>query len=75
MAAYKAAEQQVIELVEDALIQTCLKGNLGAIVFYLTNRASDRWADRRQPNVVTQTMSREEALALLKARGIDEVKE
>lgn len=36
-----------IQLVEDALFTNCLKGNVTAQIFFLTNRASAKWADRR----------------------------
>lgn len=35
-----------IMIVEDALFLNAAKGNLGAQVFYLKNRARDRWKDR-----------------------------
>jgi len=71
--AYKQAEVAQIELVEDALIQQCLKGNATCLIFFLTNRAPDRYADRRNPTVIQHTMSRDEAVSLLKARGITEI--
>lgn len=41
----------VIEEVEGLLLMACrraaLRGNVAPLVFYLTNRAPDRWADRR----------------------------
>jgi len=37
-----------IGLVEDALFQACVQDrNMTAIIFFLTNRAGDKWADRR----------------------------
>lgn len=35
-----------IMIVEDALFLNAAKGNLGAQVFYLKNRARDRWKDK-----------------------------
>lgn len=45
------AEIIACEPVENALYQRALAGNLGAIVFYLTNRCAQRWSDRRNPPV------------------------
>lgn len=37
-----------INVVEDALYQACIQDrNISAIIFFLTNRASEKWADRR----------------------------
>ena len=37
-----------ISVVEDALFDACTKDrNISAIIFFLTNRAGDKWADRR----------------------------
>jgi hypothetical protein len=36
-----------IQTVEDSLFQACIDKNVTAIIFFLTNRAGDRWADRR----------------------------
>lgn len=37
-----------ITAVEDALYQACVQDrNISAIIFFLTNRADDRWKDRR----------------------------
>lgn len=35
-----------IMIVEDALFLNAVKGNLGAQIFYLKNRAKDRWKDK-----------------------------
>ena len=39
--------QSRIQTVEDCLFQACIDKNVSAIIFFLTNRAGDRWADRR----------------------------
>lgn len=36
------------QTVEDALYATALKGNVIAIIFWLKNRASDRWKDVKE---------------------------
>jgi hypothetical protein len=36
-----------VQMVEDSLFQACLDKNVSAIIFFLTNRAGDVWADRR----------------------------
>jgi len=34
------------QIVEDALYMAAMKGNITAQIFWLKNRASDRWADK-----------------------------
>lgn len=36
-----------IQTVEDKLFNQCVNGNMTAIIFFLTNRCPERWADRR----------------------------
>jgi len=36
-----------IQIVEDVLWKKAMRGNITAIIFLLTNRAPDRWRDRR----------------------------
>jgi len=36
-----------VEMVEDALFQACMDKNITAIIFFLTNRTGDKWADKR----------------------------
>ena len=37
-----------VNVVEDALYQACVEDrNISAIIFFLTNRAGEKWADRR----------------------------
>ena len=45
--ACKVAESDGIAEVEDVLRETALSGNTTALIFYLQNRAPDRWQDRR----------------------------
>lgn len=42
------AEMEAHELVEDALFQKAVNGNVTAQIFYLTNRCPERWQDRRR---------------------------
>ncbi len=57
--------------VEDALMQSCLKGNAISIIFFLTNRCPSRWRDRRKEgNVDHNPVSEEKLEELLKQRGI-----
>jgi len=46
--ALKRGQQAAIGKVESALYESAVKGNLGAQVFFLKNRASDRWRDRTE---------------------------
>lgn len=48
----RLAEDEAHEEVEDALFLAAKSGNVTAMIFYLTNRQPDRWADRRRPNTV-----------------------
>jgi hypothetical protein len=36
-----------IKMVEDSLLKAAIDGNTTAIIFFLTNRAPDVWADKR----------------------------
>lgn len=46
--ALKRGQMSAIGKVENALYESAVKGNLGAQVFYLKNRASDRWKDKTE---------------------------
>ena len=39
------------DLVEDALYQAAISGNVRAIEIWLYNRSPEKWADRRQSKV------------------------
>lgn len=52
-AAEIAAELEANELVEDALFQAAVSGNVTAIQVWLYNRMGSRWADRRGSIAVT----------------------
>jgi hypothetical protein len=50
--ATEAAIDSRVMVVEDALYTECIKGNSTLIMFFLMNRASGTWKDKRaQPNV------------------------
>lgn len=46
--ALKRGEQAAIGTIENALYESAKNGNLGAQVFFLKNRASDRWRDKTE---------------------------
>jgi hypothetical protein len=46
--ALKRGQQAAIGKVENALYESAIKGNLGAQVFFLKNRAADRWKDKTE---------------------------
>lgn len=46
--AVSEAEMEAHELIEDALFQAALAGNVTAQQVYLYNRMPDKWADRRR---------------------------
>lgn len=46
-----ASERAAVSVVEDALFAKASSGNLGACVFWLCNRAKDRWQDVRKLQV------------------------
>lgn len=46
--AVNQAETEAHELIEDALFQAALAGNVTAQQVYLYNRMPDKWADRRR---------------------------
>lgn len=46
--ALKRGEAAAVGEVENALYKSAINGNLGAQVFFLKNRASDRWKDRTE---------------------------
>lgn len=50
--AEKAAEAQACEAVENVLWEVAQGGNMLAIMYYLGNRAPERWRDVRRPDKV-----------------------
>lgn len=71
--ALKRGAQAAIGRVENALFESAIKGNLGAQVFYLKNRASDRWKDRTEQALTVagdaRTMTDDELAAIAAASG------
>lgn len=67
-----AAERMQVEQVENALFKKCVEGNVVAIIFYLTNRAPEKWADRRgkTPAESVPDMTIEQLHEELAARGL-----
>jgi len=49
------ARDAATDLVEHALLQKAITGNVTAIIFWLLNRRPDRWRDRRQLAVTGET--------------------
>lgn len=64
------AELDACEKVENALFQACLKLNITAIIFFLTNRSPDRWKDRRNNKleISSQQSGEQETLNQILAR-------
>ncbi len=50
----EAAEMPVHEAVESALLKSALSGNVTAQIFYLCNRAKERWTHVNQVRVDTK---------------------
>lgn len=46
-ACFERCERKRTGIVEDALLKAASEGNTTAMIFWLTNRAPDRWADKR----------------------------
>jgi hypothetical protein len=71
--ALKRGQEAAIGKVENALFESALKGNLGAQVFFLKNRASDRWRDKTEQVTTLHTTPAEvlndEFLAAVAAGG------
>jgi hypothetical protein len=43
----EVSDERRLSIVEDSLLKACQEGNVTAMIFFLTNRASKRWADKR----------------------------
>lgn len=51
-----------VMVVEDALYNACIKGNPMCLMFFLMNRAGDRWKDRRaMPSLIASASASAEA--------------
>ena len=71
--ALKRGQEAAIGKVENALYESAIKGNLGAQVFFLKNRASDRWRDKTETVTTLHTAPAEvlddDHLAAIAASG------
>lgn len=48
---YEMALDSRVQIVEDSLFKRAVEGNVTAIIFFLMNRAPDRWKDRHELSV------------------------
>lgn len=51
------AKRGRIEIVEDALFKQAISGNITAQIFFLKNRAADKWKDRLPEETPTQIIN------------------
>lgn len=55
-AAIKKGRDKSIDLVENALFKSAINGNVTAMIFYLKNRAPERYKDRVDNNINTDNV-------------------
>ena len=55
-AAIKKGRDKSIDIVENALFKSAINGNVTAMIFYLKNRAPERYKDRVDNNINTDNM-------------------
>ena len=55
-AAIKKGRDKSIDMVENALFKSAINGNVTAMIFYLKNRAPERYKDRVDNNINTDNM-------------------
>ena len=55
-AAIKKEKKKSIDMVENALFKSAISGNVTAMIFYLKNRAPERYKDRVDNNINTDNM-------------------
>ena len=55
-AAIKKGRDKSIDMVENALFKSAINGNVTAMIFYLKNRAPERYKDRVEKNISTDNM-------------------
>ena len=55
-AAIKKGRDKSIDMVENALFKSAINGNVTAMIFYLKNRATERYKDRVDKNISTDNM-------------------
>ena len=54
--AIKKGRDKSIDMVENALFKSAINGNVTAMIFYLKNRAPERYKDRVDNNINTDNM-------------------
>lgn len=52
------ARDKAVEMVEDALFLKAMSGDTTAMIFYLKNRAPERWSDRREVSVLADKVGK-----------------
>ena len=55
-AAIKKGRDKSIDMVENALFKSAINGNVTAMIFYLKNRAPERYKDRVDKNINTDNV-------------------
>ena len=55
-AAIKKGRDKSIDMVENALFKSAISGNVTAMIFYLKNRAPERYKDRVDNNINTDNV-------------------
>ena len=55
-AAIKKGRDKSIDMVENALFKSAINGNVTAMIFYLKNRAPERYKDRVDNNINTDNV-------------------
>ena len=55
-AAIRKGRDKSIDMVENALFKSAISGNVTAMIFYLKNRAPERYKDRVEKNINTDNM-------------------
>ena len=56
-AAIKKGRDKSIDMVENALFKSAINGNVTAMIFYLKNRAPERYKDRVDKNINTDNIN------------------
>ena len=56
-ASIKKGRDKSIDMVENALFKSAINGNVTAMIFYLKNRAPERYKDRVDNNINTNNMN------------------
>lgn len=69
--AERLAEREACEIVEDALFNAAISGNVKAAETWLYNRMPDRWTDKRTPNIVNQIEAKQEVTNIVDIKRRD----